>query len=189
MKTKSNELKKVFLALLSLTAFTASAPAFCAAEGLNIGALIGLDFLSGGGAASASNLGYGARLGYHMDPNWELGAAFTTTTNSTAVGQFNTSSSLGLLMGELNYHLPGNLNPLSFGFRLGIGFNSGSSNDPAITSRSSTNLAYGLVGGYDFLVSRNFSIGPRVSYTTVNQDAGPNQGDFQAQAAFKYYLY
>jgi opacity protein-like surface antigen len=91
-------------------------------------------------------------------------------------------------MADFNYHLPDGWDALYFGVRLGLGFNSGSSNDViAPISYSSTNLAYGVVGGYDYKVSESFTIGPRVSYTAISRDAG-NMGDFQAQAAFKYFF-
>lgn len=161
-----------------------------AGQGLNVDGLIGVDWLSGGSSISSatSNVSYGARVGYHLTTNWELGAAFTTTSNSLNVGPYSTTTRTSLLMADFNYHLPDQWDALYFGIRLGLGFNSGSTNDPLFPDgTSSTRFAYGVVGGYDFKVSESFTIGPRIAYTVISQDIG-NMGDFQAQAAFKYFF-
>jgi Outer membrane protein beta-barrel domain len=187
MKTQKNEKKSlIFLAAVLCGLFAVSS---YAREGLNIDALVGVDLISGGvnSSSSTTSLGFGGRIGYHLTPNWEIGGSFTTTSNSVNVGPAVNTSSTSLLLGDLNYHLPDRWEPLYFGVRLGVGYNSGTSNSPLIGNYSTNNLAYGFLGGYDFYVSSNFTIGPRISYTMVSQNPG-TLGDFQAHAAFKYFL-
>jgi opacity protein-like surface antigen len=184
---------KSYSVLAMLAALFVSSPSQAKVEGFNIDALIGADLISGGTSSSSSNLGYGLRLGYHLDPTWEIGAGFTTATNSTSVattvGTFSTSATTGLLMADINFHFNNEWNPLYLGARLGLGINSGSNNAPSAPSvATTTNLAYGIVGGYDFKVAESFTIGPRISYTAVTQSIGGNLADFQAHAAFKYFF-
>ncbi len=157
-------------------------------HGLNADALIGADLISGGPgntSSSTSALGYGFRLGYHLNYNWEVGLSVSTSSNSTTAAGSTTSSATTLLMAELDYHLSDGLNPLYFGFRMGAGFSSVSGN--AVTASASSNAAYGFVGGYDVYTNDNFTIGPRVAYTMVPISGG-NIGVFQIQAAFKYFF-
>ena len=175
-----------FLVLLATSA--SSFAATNSSYGLNVDGLLGIDLITGGGSSSTTNVGYGARVGYSVDPSIEVGVSLTTSSNSTTVNGFSNSASLGLLLADLNYHLPEQWNPLYFGIRLGLGLSSGSTTIPgAPDPGSSTNLAYGFVGGYDHSLGNNITIGPRVAYTITQYTPG-NIGDFQAQAALKYFF-
>ncbi len=174
--------------MMLFSVFALGSQSHAKVEGFNIDALVGVDLLSGGSTASTSNLGYGARLGYHLNHSWEIGFGFTTATNSTATGIYSTSATLGLLMADLSFHFENEWNPLYLGIRLGTGISSGSSNVPGVVVKdSTTDFAYGIVGGYDFRAAENFTIGPRISYTMVSQPL-TNLSDFQAHAAFKYFF-
>lgn len=154
--------------------------------GINLAFLFGADLVSGGSATSTSNLGLGGRLGYHLDNDWEIGASYNSTSNSTIVNDIANKTSVGLLLADLNYHFPREWNPLYLGIRGGAGFTTGYSNVSRASSR--TDLAYGLVGGYDVKVARSFTVGPRISYTMISQQNRANMGDFQAQAGLKYFF-
>lgn len=184
--------KMLGLALAGLTAgmIGVSSPAQSAeTKNFNVDGLLGVDFLSGGTAASTSNLGFGGRVGYHLDYNWEVGGSFTTTSNSTTAADVTSSSRLNLIMADLNYHLDGDLNPLYFGIRLGMGISSGSTNATgAAAVPTKTSFAWGLTTGYDFFVHPSLTIGPRVSYTMIPNTGSTNQSDFQLQAAVKYFF-
>lgn len=183
MLNKKRVLLLSFLALSFL-----HTESYAKVEGFNIDGLLGVDLISGGSNASTSNLGYGGRIGYHLNPTWEMGAGFTTATNSTTSGTYSTSSTTGLLMGDLNFHFANEWNPFYLGIRLGMGISSGSTTVPgASTVNTRADLAYGFVGGYDFKVAESFTIGPKISYTMVSQPL-TNLADFQAHAAFKYFF-
>lgn len=155
----------------------------------NVDGLVGVDFLSGGRSGSTTNLGFGGRFGYFPHYNWEVGVGFTTTANSTTVGNYTNSYGLGLLMADVNYHFSGDWNPLYLGLRLGTGINSSSTNDPSASGPPTTaNFAWGLVGGYDIGLGKGFTIGPRISYTMVTLSGTTNQSDFQLHGALKYWF-
>lgn len=154
--------------------------------GVNLAFLFGADLLSGGNATNTSNVGLGGRLGYHLNNDWEIGASYNSTSNSSVVNDVTNKTSVGLLLADLNYHFPEDWNPLYLGIRGGAGFTTGYST--VSRASSSTDLAYGFVGGYDVKIARSFTVGPRISYTMISQKNLANMSDFQAQAGLKYFF-
>ena len=188
MQTKM-KFKLATILAAQLICLTSIAPCMAIVQGYNVDATVGLDSITGGGTSNSS-VGYGVRAGYHLDPHLEAGIGFSRASNSNTVGTTSTSSTLGLILADLNYHFSNEFNPLYVGVRLGMGLRSNSSTFNGVDqgSQSNANFAYGLVGGYDFVTGRNFTIGPKVAYTIVTPSKGVSQSDFQAHVAFKYFF-
>ena len=178
-------LRKLF-AVCALSTLGVAGQAHALVQGYNVDLQLGLDSITGGGVSSSS-VGYGARLGYHLDPNVELGVNFTIANTTVTTNNVAASNSLGLLLADMSYHFNNEFNPLYVGVRLGVGFKSKSDSTVNATP-SSANFAYGLVGGYDAPVGNNFSIGPKVAYTILTPANGTSTSDFQAHAVFKYFF-
>jgi hypothetical protein len=166
---------------------------------------------SGSASQGGTGLGFGARIGYRIDSLWEVGVTGSYSAmlggklveNGTYRDSFGThtiSNSAGgitLFTAEGGIHPKGKLNNLFLGLRMGVGIISASysettrSNDPFFApmdgtrnySASKTGFAIGPVASYQFKLSEDLSIDPRLSYVFLTVQSA---GSLQSQAVLNY---
>jgi hypothetical protein len=173
--------------ILPLFVFLLSSAVCQAADttNFNVGALIGFASFSSGGV-SAGKFSFGARGGYTLNPNWELGFDWTFQSTVPSNSRAGYTSNLSLALVRADYHFVGLVDGLFAGVKIG----------PAFTNAaglSGTSFAYGGEVGYDYSVMNNLTVGPMlglvgVSAPTLNGFKGNSGTDFQALAAIKYHL-
>ena len=114
--------------------------------------------------SNSAGTSFGGRGSYFWGPNLSagLGVTFTGTTPSGAPA--GTNSSLTLIMGDATFHFTNHLKGLFLGVRMGLSMHFSSL--PQVVS-TNNNLAMGILGGYDFHLSRSLSVGPQISYSMI----------------------
>jgi hypothetical protein len=144
--------------------------------GMNIGALLGLAFPSGG-----SDLVFGLDGNYKLDPFWGVGLYATYQGESTTGAGFTTESSNVTVMPEVSYFFQDAMSGLRVGGKAGLRFASSEVTPalppPAISSVDDTAFIFGPHIGYDYPLGGDLSLGAEFNLlfsTTASDDASPN---------------
>ena len=184
--------------VLALSMILGVTPALCVEDGLgsssnvrlgtfNVDGLLGLDLVAGGANANSANFGWGGRVGYLFQRDWEVGFSATTVSSSAFIAKALTATTrLTLLMAEIAYHLPRDMSQFYILGKLGLGIASTTGYDEG--NYTGTNFAWGVGGGYDIPLGGQFTFGPRVTYNMVTVSNNSAQSDFQVHGALKFFF-
>jgi hypothetical protein len=135
-----------------------------------------------GGIARLNNGGgsqfiYGVEGDYFFDPNWSIGIlSDTVNPNSVSVAGVSYSQSLS----NLDFAVKFTWNQLTLGILAGVG----TTETTVPGGSSSSNLNYGLVGAYDYLLSNKFSLGPQLDVLWTTLTNGYTEIDFLVTAKY-----
>jgi len=156
--------------------------------------LTGLSIMGEGGlgliTSTASNTGFawGAEVDYRIGPNLEVGAQFITQSLSSFTSGFTTiSTGFSLVTANLNYHLSGDLSPLYFGLKLGLGLSSVSTSIFGLsTTNTTTSFSVGAQTGYHFKIGNNVKLGPQIQFVYVASSPTLTVLDFLAAVGYEF---
>ena len=148
-----------------------------AAVGIDVEGLIGFANSSNTAGQAASGISFGGRLGYHLNPTWEVGASFTTHSSISTLTILGFSSSISntwqLILADINRHFftSPELQPLYFGLLGGAAINainvSSSSPLTPVTASTTTAFTAGARVGYDYVLEGGLAAGAEVRFAVT----------------------
>ncbi len=172
------------VAFMGLSTQSFAADSMGAMGAIGVAGNIGFGSISASGATGQSGLTFGANVNYRLDPTWEVGVDWTMQSYAIATGSALNVTFM-TFMAEMDYHLAGDLNPLYFGIRAGLGMSSIPAIG-AIPSSSSSSFGFGAQTGYDYMIMQNLTVGPKLAFTYFTSN--PSTIYFQALASITYHF-
>ncbi len=158
-----------------------------AAQGY-VGGLVGFALPTVNAGTSKGRVTFGGNAGYHLSPEWTLGAYFLTSSETVVLtSALSASVSLSYFGIEPAYWMVDGANQFHLGARAGL-----ASVGAAIVvagasvSASASEFSFGPAFGYDYALSPEFSVGADVSYMLIAASNAVHM--LNAVASIKYWF-